>query len=127
MFPFADRFFAAVRVLAGTGPIKKRLIKAYSENLEQLPKIDIPECIRPQFELLWRNIHAIKPLANEGPIIASVRKMSASDANRCAASIVTMFSELVSDKATGEPLRLLSRADADMLVEIAQRRASTLN
>ena len=127
MFPFSDKFFCAVRALADAGPLKKRLILAYSENLESLPKVEIPECIRPQFESLWRAMHSAKPMSTESPVVASVRKMSAAEATRCTTSIVMMFSELVSDKATGEPLRLLSRADSDILAEIAQRRASTLN
>ncbi len=127
MFPFSDKFFAAVRALAGAGALKKRLIAAYGDHLEPLPKADIPESIRPQFESLWRAMHAVKPMSTESPIVASIRKMSATEVAWCATCIVAMFSELVSDKATGEPLRLLSRADTDILVEIAQRRASTLN
>ena len=106
MCQFSNKFLSAVRVLAGDGPIKKRLISAYTENLALLPDDDIPESIRPRFELLCKNRNAVKPLSTETPIVASVRKMSMEEANRCAASIVIMFSELVRVKSTGERLKL---------------------
>jgi len=122
---FSTKFFSAVRTLTAAGPIKKRLISAYSDNLESLPKSEIPECIRLRFESLWRSTHSVKPLATEGSIVASVRKMSTTEATRCAASIVAMFSELVSDKATGEPLGTLNNSEVE--IAIAQCRSSTLN
>jgi hypothetical protein len=127
MFPFSDRFLSAVRILAGSGPIKKRLIWAYTEYLGPMPKFDIPESIRPQFEALWRTMHSTKPTSSESPVVASVRKMSTEEANRCAISIVTMFSELVRDKETGEPLQLSGRGDSQTSVAVRQRKASTLN
>jgi hypothetical protein len=128
MIPFSDNFLAAVRTLAGGGPIKKRLIAAYIENLGPMPKFDIPESIRPQFEALWRSMHSARPsTSSEDPVIASVRKMSAAEANRCADSIVTMFSELVCDKATGEPLRIVGPGESQSAVAVEQRKASTLN
>jgi len=123
---FSIKFFSAVRTLAGAGPIRDRLISAYSDNLDSLPKNQIPDCIRLRFESLWRSTHSVKPLAVEGPVVASVRKMSTAEATRCATSIVAMFSELVSDSATGEPLSMLGNSDAENAT-IAQSRSSTLN
>jgi hypothetical protein len=125
MFPFSDKFLSAVHILAGSGPIKKRLILAYTEYLGPMPKFDIPESIRPQFEALWRAMHSTKPTSSESVIVASVRKMSTAEAARCAVSIVTMFSELVRDKETGEPLQLSGRGESQ--VAVRQRKASTLN
>jgi hypothetical protein len=105
MCQYSDSLFAAVRILAGDGPIKKRLISAYSEHLDPFNIDEIPEMIRPGFESLRRSMHAVKPLSTEGTILASVRKMSTADASRNARQIVTMFSELVRVKATGERLR----------------------
>jgi hypothetical protein len=87
MCQFSDKFFSAVRILAGDGPIKQRLFMAYSDHLDMLPEADMPESIRP-------------------PILASVRKMSSAEATRCATQIVAMFSELVRVKSTGERLRV---------------------
>ncbi len=127
MFPFSDNFLSAVRILVGAGPIKKRLISAYMEYLGPMPKFDIPESIRPQFEALWRAMHSAKPMSPESPVVASVRKMSTAEADRCAVSIVTMFSELVRDKVTGEPLQLAGRGESRDSAVVRQRKASTLN
>jgi hypothetical protein len=110
MCQFSNKFFSAVRILAGDGPIKKRLYVAYSDHLEMLPETDIPDCIRSRFEILKHTMHAVKPISEESPILASVRKMSSAQASRCATQIVAMFSELVRVKSTGERLRLKSPA-----------------
>lgn len=106
MCQFSNKFLAAVRTLAADGPIKQRLIAAYTENLALLTEDDIPESIRARFELLRQKLHSVKPLSTESTIVASVRKMSVNDASRCATSIVIMFSELVRVKSTGERLKL---------------------
>ena len=38
MCQISDRFFSAVRTLSGDGPIKQRLVSAYQEHLEDLPR-----------------------------------------------------------------------------------------
>ncbi len=127
MLPFSEIFFSAVCTLAGRGSLKDRLISAYTEYLEPLPKGELPENIRHQFESLWRMMHSAKPSSTESPVIASVRKMSTTEANRCASRIVAMCGELVRDKTTGEPLRLLDELDSEKSAELEQSRASTLN
>lgn len=106
MCQFSDKFYAAVRTLSGDGPIKLRLATAYGDNLILISDDEIPETLRPRFELLRRQMHSIKPTGQESPVIASVRKMSAADAAGCASLIVAMFSELVRVKSTGERLGL---------------------
>ncbi|MAF83640.1 MAG: hypothetical protein CL797_06000 [Chromatiales bacterium] len=98
MHQHTDKFFAAVRTLSGNGPIKKRLISAYDDNLAHLPSDELPKSIRSRFELLRRTMLSVKPLGAESPVLASVRKMSIADANRCANQIVAMFSELGQSK-----------------------------
>jgi hypothetical protein len=110
MCQFSNKFFSAVRTLAGDGPIKTRLFVAYSDHLDMLPEKDMPESIRPRFQLLKNSMHTVKPMSEESPILASVRKMSSAQASRCATQIVTMFSELVRVKSTGERLRVKSPA-----------------
>ena len=94
MSQHTDKFYAAVRTLAGNGPLKKRLASAYGDNLAHLPSEELPETIRPHFESLRHLMLAIKPVGGENPILATVRKMSPTDANRCADQIVTMLSEM---------------------------------
>ena len=110
MCQFANKFFSAVRILAGDGPIKTRLFVAYSDHLDMLPETDMPESIRPRFQILKNSMNTVKPMWEESPILASVRKMSSAEASRCATQIVAMFSELVRVKSTGERLRLKSPA-----------------
>ncbi|MFQ5634971.1 MAG: hypothetical protein ACE5G3_06540 [Gammaproteobacteria bacterium] len=109
MCQFSDKFYAAVRALAADGSIKTRLAGAYADNLDPISDDEIPDIIRPRFELLRRQMRAAKPIGRESPIVASVRKMSAAEASRCASLIVAMFSELVLVKSTGERLRLRRR------------------
>jgi len=93
MYQHSDKFYAAIRILAGKGPIKKRLATAYDEHLLHLPIEERPKCIRQRFEKLRRIMLAVKPLGSESPVLATVRKMSEADANRCANQILAMFSE----------------------------------
>lgn len=125
MCQFSDKFFSAVRILAGDGPIKKRLFLAYSDHLDMLPEASMPESIRPRFEILKHAMHSVKPISEESPILASVRKMSSAEASRCATQIVAMFSELVRVKATGERLRL--KKTAKKSTAIVPEHLSTLN
>lgn len=123
MCQFTDSFYSAVRTLAGDGHVKQRLLLAYTDNLDTLPDGEVPDSIRSRFAMLREAMHAARPLGNESPMVASVRKMSAADASSHAASIVAMFSELVRVKATGERLRVVSSNDADEADDIAVRAA----
>jgi hypothetical protein len=116
MCQFSNKFFSAVRILAGDGPIKTRLYVAYSDHLDMLPEADMPDSIRQRFEILKHAMHTVKPASDESPILASVRKMSSAEAGRCATQIVAMFSELVRVKSTGERLRLKSPAKNTQIV-----------
>ncbi|MDH3976893.1 MAG: hypothetical protein OEU86_00140 [Gammaproteobacteria bacterium] len=122
MCQLSDQFYAAVRTLASDGPIKKRLFTAFNDNLAHLSFEELPASIRTRFELLWESMHATKPTSKESPVLASVRKMSKADANRCANHIVAMFSELVLVKSTGEKL-----GDKQAQAAVEQNRYQSLN
>ncbi len=102
MCEISDRFFSAVRSLAGDGPVKQRLVAAYKEYLEDLAETQVPESIRPKFESLKEALHAVGPTNGESAVHASVRKMSPVDAQRYATSILLMLGELVRVKGSGE-------------------------
>lgn len=89
-----DRFHAALTVLAGHGHIKQRLIKAYEENLEGIHEDELPIAMKQPFADLRQEMHRVSPLNGEGPICASVRKMSLNEASECAGRIVALFAEL---------------------------------
>ena len=89
-----DRFYAAVSVLAGHGHIKQRLIKAYEDNLGEISEDELPKSVRKAFADLRHQMHRVSPLNGEGPICASVRKMSVDEAAECAVSMVSLYGEL---------------------------------
>ena len=89
-----DRFLAAVSVLAGHGHIKQRLIKAYEDNLSDINEDELPIALKEPFTDLKQQMHRVSPLNGEGPICASVRKMSVFEASDCAALVVSLFNEL---------------------------------
>ncbi len=104
MCQISDRFFSAVRTLGGDGPMKQRLVSAYQEHLEDLRDEQIPDAIRQKFESLRQAMTAVGPANGESAVHASVRKMSAVDAQRYSTSILLMLSELVRVKGSGERL-----------------------
>ena len=89
-----DRFLAAVSVLAGHGHIKQRLIKAYEDNLVDINEEELPITLKEPFADLKQQMHRVSPLNGEGPICASVRKMSIEQASDCAAVVVSLYDEL---------------------------------
>ena len=111
MCQFTDRFYSAVRTLAGDGAVKQRLIAAYKDNLESLPDADVPDSIRERFSRLRATLSEAESFGNECAVFASVRKMSAADATALATDIVAMFSELVRARSTGERVTVSPSAD----------------
>jgi hypothetical protein len=89
-----DRFHAALTVLAGHGHIKQRLIKAFEENLVDIHEDELPIATKQSFADLRHDMHRVMPLNGEGPICASVRKMSLDEATEIAGRIVTLYGEI---------------------------------
>ena len=90
-----DRFHAALTVLAGNGHIKQRLMKAFEDNLVDIHEDELPVALRQAFSDLRAQMHNVLPLNGEGPICASVRKMSADEASECATSVVELYGDVV--------------------------------
>jgi len=89
-----DRFHAALTVLAGHGHIKQRLIKAFEENLVDIHEDELPIAMKQSFVDLRHDMHRVTPLNGEGPICASVRKMSLDEASEIAGRIVSLYGEI---------------------------------
>ena len=89
-----DRLYAAVAVLAGHGHIKQRLISAYEDHIDVIKDDEIPIAAREAFADLKQKMYQVAPLNGEGPICASVRKMSIVEASECASSVVEMYREV---------------------------------
>ena len=90
-----DRFYAAVSVLAGDGHIKQRLMRAYQDNLDDIQEDELPRQLKKPFSKLRSRMHQVPPLNGEGPICASVRKMSVHEASDCAVSVVSLYGEII--------------------------------
>ena len=101
MTSHVDRFYAAVSVLAGDGHIKQRLTRAYQDNLADIEDNELPDELKKSFLDLRDKLHQVTPLKGEGPICASVRKMSACEASECATEVVSLYGEII---RCGSPL-----------------------
>src|ERR1700687_2842041 len=82
-----QRVHAATLELVGSASIKQRLNAAYSNQLQYLTLLDLPEELRPRFQELSDSLQTVRPLPGETPVQATVRKMSPAEADRCAAGI----------------------------------------
>jgi len=106
-----DRFYAAVSVLSGHGHIKQRLIKAYEENLGAISEDELPIALKQSFSDLRHQMNRVTPLNGEGPICASVRKMSVEEAAECATLVVSLFGEISRLGDSGQELLPLDAID----------------
>lgn len=108
MSPLTHHFHEAVLALAGHAPIKQRLVCAYSDHLSEVHEDDLPDRLVERYADLRRRLHGATPLNGEGPVRASVRKMSGPEAADCARIIVGLYGELCRNEA-GErgPLHLV--------------------
>lgn len=94
MADHADRFHAALIVLAGHGHVKQRLIKAFQDHLADIHEDELPVAIKQSFADLRQEMHRVLPLNGESSVCASVRKMSFAEAGDCAGRIVTLYGEI---------------------------------
>lgn len=111
MTDHADRFHAALLVLVGNGHIKQRLIKAFEEYLADIPTDELPATLRQSFADLRHDMNRVSPLNGEGPICASVRKMSLDEASACAGHIVSLYGEMTGLEDEGQVALPLGERD----------------
>jgi hypothetical protein len=97
-----DRFIAAVAVMAGSGHVKQRLIQAYEDNLQGIEGDDLPLAARRPFAELTAMLQSVSPLNGEGAIRATVRKMSANDADQCGRLMVQLLAEVIRYSDSGQ-------------------------
>jgi hypothetical protein len=108
VFPFAERFAAAVQVLISDGPIKQRLAAAFSLHLADITDADLPPPLRRDFADLQAAISRVAPAGHETRVRASVQKMSPSEASGHAATIVKLYVELMNGLERAEPLKVVT-------------------
>ena len=91
-----NRFVQAITLCTGDRAIKPRLAQAWIEQLDDINPSKLPRPIRKDFERLRSAMYVETPLSDEHAAQASVRKMSTRQAAAHAATIVSMFRDLVS-------------------------------
>jgi len=84
-------FFAAALKLAMAGSIKQRLTEAYQAHLSSLDSTELPKELRDEFTTLSAQLCSERPMRGESSVHATVRKMSDSDASRCATRILMLM------------------------------------
>lgn len=107
MAHLVERFEAAVHALIGDGPVKQRLVQAYSEHLEDLRDVELPVNANGAFTELHAALHRVPPSGKETPVKASVQKMSASEVVWHAETILRLYAELLGQARRPEPLRVV--------------------
>lgn len=108
----SSNFAAAVSVLAGHGHIKQRLIRAYDDNLGRVEEDELPVAVKQPFADLKQLMHRVAPLNGEGPICASVRKMSLDEAAHCAQLMVDLYGATMACADDGQAPLPLSDEDS---------------
>ena len=88
------KLHAATLELAKATPIKQRLAHAFSKHLKHIDAALLPPTLRCEFHDILRGLEAVSPLPGETPVQATVRKMSADDADLIATRIVVLFGEV---------------------------------
>jgi hypothetical protein len=86
-----DCLHSATLELVRSTPIKQRLVAAYRRNLSSLTEEQLPPEARTSFSKVMGMLAGVRPQRGEDAAVASVRKMSAQDADDCAALIVEIF------------------------------------
>ena len=103
MTDHVERCYAALNVLVGHGHVKQRLIRAFEDHLADIHENDLPIPLKQSFADLRQEMNQVAPLNGEGPICASVRKMSLQDASDCAARIVSLYADLIRHGDQSQP------------------------
>jgi hypothetical protein len=121
MSDLAARLERAVLILVGEGPVKQRLVAAFSECLADLEDVDWPPTLRADFQNLAAALRRVQPVGKEGPIRASIQKMSFSEAAAHAAAIARLYAQLAAPLGErAEPLKVVtSRSDAPSHYRVA--------
>ena len=111
MSQIVERFAAAVKVLVSDGPVKNRLVTAYSQYLADLQQVDLPIPSKRDLSELHTVMHGAQAVGKIDCVRASVQKMSPREAWRHAHTIVRLYTELLAVEhsarsQTEKPLKL---------------------
>jgi hypothetical protein len=111
-----DKFLSAVTVMAGDGHIKQRLIQAYEDSLQAIECDELPVAARQPYADLRAMLQTVSPLNGEGAVRATVRKMSANDAEQCGQLMVQLLAEVIRHSDSGQTRLPLHADDRPVVV-----------
>jgi hypothetical protein len=97
-----EQLEGAALSLVRSGPIKDRLAEAYRNHLAFVRAEDLPEALREDFRVCHDALTRERPLRGEDAVRATVRKMSSTEADELACSVVRLFAAIVRECATDE-------------------------
>lgn len=107
MYPFVERFEAAIQALVADGPVKQRLARAYGEYLEDLTDVELPGPAKSVLGDLHAALHRAEPIGRENSVGASIRKMSTAEATWHAETILRLYSDLLGQARRTETLKVV--------------------
>jgi hypothetical protein len=84
---------ATLELTKGTS-LKQRLSVAFSKYLRDLDATDLPAPLQEEFRAIIQGLETVRPLPGESAVQATVRKMSAEQADVFAARIVDLFGKV---------------------------------
>lgn len=90
-----EQLESAAVTLARSGAMKDRLVEAWRNHLSLVSIEELPEALRAEFGACHEALTRERPLRGEDAVRASVRKMSAQDADAIAERVVRLFAALV--------------------------------
>ena len=97
-----EQLEGAALSLVRSGPIKDRLADAYRNHLAFVRVEDLPEALREEFRACHDALTRERPLRGEDAVRATVRKMSASEADELACTVVRLFAAIVREHASAQ-------------------------
>ena len=95
-----EQLEGAALSLVRSGPIKDRLTEAYRNHLSHVRAEDLPEALREDFRACHHALTRERPMCGEDAVRATVRKMSGTEADELACSVVRLFAAIVREYAT---------------------------
>ncbi len=87
-----DKFRGAALSLARSGSIKDRLTAAYRDHLAFVEESELPSELVAEFRAVNRALNRERPISrSDDALRATVRKMSSTEADEVASSVVRLF------------------------------------
>jgi len=118
-----EQLEGAALALARSGSIKDRLAEAYRNHLALVDVQELPEVLRAEFRACSEALTREHPLRGEDAVRATVRKMSALEADELACSLVRLFASLVRECSRAEaPVEVAPVVDAAVAGSVRGKR-----